>query len=79
MNDSTCHVKIGQMMNDGFKVGNGLKQGDGHVIRQLPVDVKSTVFYKSVQLIGYTDDTNIIGRTKIFVSEVYEKLQERAK
>jgi hypothetical protein len=29
MNDSTYHVKIGQIMNDGFKVGNGLKQGDG--------------------------------------------------
>jgi hypothetical protein len=29
MNDLTYHVKIGQMMNDGFNVGNGLKQGDG--------------------------------------------------
>jgi hypothetical protein len=79
MNDLMYHVKIGQMMNDGFKVGNGLKQGDGYVTRQLPVDVISTVFYKSVQLIEYTDDINIMGRTKIFVSEVYEELQERAK
>jgi len=78
------------MMNVGFKVGNYLKQGAGlaptyfnialeYVIRQLPVDVKSTVFYKSVQLIGYTYDINIMGRTKISVSEVYEELQERAK
>jgi len=48
MNDSTYHVKIVQMMTDGFKVGNGLKQGDGlapnlfntameYVIRQLSV------------------------------------------
>jgi hypothetical protein len=48
MNDSTYHVKIGQMMTDGFKVGNGLKQGDivapnffiialEYVIRQLSV------------------------------------------
>jgi len=29
MNDSTYHVKIGLMMTDDFKVGNGLKQGDG--------------------------------------------------
>jgi len=27
--DSTYHVKIGPVMNDGFKVGNGLKQGNG--------------------------------------------------
>ena len=44
-------------MTDGFKVGNGLKQGDGsapnpfnitveYVIRQLTAEVKSTVFYK---------------------------------
>jgi len=26
MNDSTYHVKIEQMMTDGFKIGNGLKQ-----------------------------------------------------
>jgi len=53
----TYHVKIGQTMTDGFKVGNGLKQGDGsapnpfnitveYVIRQLTAEVKSTVFYK---------------------------------
>jgi hypothetical protein len=90
MNYSTYHVKIGQMMNGGFKVGNGLKQGDGlaptfdnialeYVIRQLSVDVRPTIFYKSVQLRGYADDINIMGRTKSPVSEVYEELQERPK
>jgi hypothetical protein len=55
MNDSTYHVKRGLMMVDGFKVGSGLKQGDGlapnlfnealeYVIRQLSVEVTSTVF-----------------------------------
>jgi hypothetical protein len=50
-------------MTDGFKVGTGLKQGDGlapslfnialeYVIRQLSVQVTPTIFYKSVQLIG---------------------------
>jgi hypothetical protein len=29
MNDSTYQGKIGLMMTDGFKVGNGLKQRDG--------------------------------------------------
>jgi len=55
MNDSTYHVKRGVMMVGGFKVGSGLKQGDGlapnlfnealeNVIRQLSVEVTSTVF-----------------------------------
>jgi hypothetical protein len=59
MNNSTYHVKIGLMMTDGFKVGNGLKKGDGlgpnlfnialeHVIKQLSVEVKFTIFYKSI-------------------------------
>jgi hypothetical protein len=65
----------------GFKVGNGLKQGDRlapylfnialeYVIRQLSVQTKSTIFLKSVQLIGYADDINITGRRKRAISEV---------
>jgi hypothetical protein len=29
MENSTYHVKIGTIMTDSFKVGTGLKQGDG--------------------------------------------------
>jgi sorting nexin-29 len=50
-----------------------------YVIRQLSVQVTSTIFYKSVQLIGYADDINIMGRTKRAISEVYGDLKERAK
>jgi hypothetical protein len=32
-----------------------------------------------VQLIGYADDINIMGRTKRAISEVYGELKERAK
>jgi hypothetical protein len=52
------------MTTDGFKEGNGFKKpGDGlalnllnttmeYVTRQLSVEIKTTIFYKSVQLIG---------------------------
>jgi len=61
-------------MTDGFKVGTGLKQGDGlapdffnvaleWVIRQLSVQTAS-IFHKSVQLTGYEDDINVMGRKK---------------
>jgi hypothetical protein len=67
-----------------------LKQRDGlapnlfnivleYVIRQLSVEVKSTIFYKSVQLTGYAENINIIRRTKRAVSEVYEELKWTAK
>jgi GTPase len=35
--------------------------------------------YKALQLLGCTDDINIVGRTKIAISEVYEELRKRAK
>jgi len=62
MNNLTYHVKIGLMMTDGVKVGNGLQKGVGlaptlfnialeYVMRQLSVEVNSTTFYRSVQLV----------------------------
>ena len=70
MEVSTYHVKIWPRMADGFKVGNCLSQGHGlaptlfnialeHVRRQLSVRVESTIFYKSVQLTEYADDTHV--------------------
>ncbi|GFG29065.1 hypothetical protein Cfor_02095, partial [Coptotermes formosanus] len=49
------------------------------VIRQLSAQTKSTIFYKSVQLIGYADNINIMGRTKRAILEVHSELKERAK
>jgi sorting nexin-29 len=90
MEDSIYRVTIGTIMTDGFQVGNGLKQGDGlatslfnialeYVIRQLSVQTTSTVFHKSVQVIGYADNINIRGRTQRAISEVYGEVEERAK
>ena len=90
MENSTYYVKIGTIMTDGFKVGTGLQQEDGlapnlfnitleYVIRQLSVQTTSTIFHKLVQLIGYTDVINIVGRTKRATSDVYGELKERAK
>jgi hypothetical protein len=89
MENSTYHVKIGTIMTDGFKVGTGLKQGDGlapslfnitlqYVTRKLSVQNTSIIFHKSMQLIGYADDINIMGRPKRAISELYEELKERA-
>jgi len=35
------------------------------------------IFYKSVQLVGYADNRNIMGRTKRAISEVYKKLRDK--
>ena len=90
MENSTYCVKIGTIMMDSFKVGTGLKQGDSlapnlfntaleYVIRQLSLQTTSTIFHRTVQLIGEADDINIMVRTKRVISDVYDKLKERAK
>jgi len=45
----------------------------------MSIQVKATMLYKSVQLTGCADDIDVMGRMKRAVSEVYEKLTERAK
>jgi hypothetical protein len=63
LNDLTCHVEIGLMVTNGFKIGSGLKKGVAlapnffstaleYVIIQLSAAVKYTIFHKSVQLIA---------------------------
>jgi hypothetical protein len=90
MENSTYHVKIETIMTSGFNVGTGLKQGDGlvpslfnialeYVIRQLSVQTTLTIFHKPVQIIGYADDINIMGRTKRAIGEANGELKERAK
>ena len=90
MENSTYYIKIITIMTDGFKVGTGLKQRDRlppnlfnialeYIRRQLSVHTTSTIFHRSVQLIGYANDINIMGRTKRAISDVYGELKWRAK
>jgi len=46
---------------------------------QLWVHPTATVFHKSVQLFGYTDGVNGMGRTARAIWDVYGELKERAK
>ena len=77
------------MITDGFRVGNGLKQGNGlaaklfnialkYVIRLLSVQVKFTIFYISPQLIGYAVNINIMEeRKELFVKYMKSRERER--
>jgi hypothetical protein len=67
-----------------------LKQGDGlapylfnialeYLIRQLSVQEKSIIFYRTLQLIVYANDINIMEIMKRALSEVHEVLKEKAK
>jgi sorting nexin-29 len=49
------------------------------VIRDAAVNTRGTVLYKSVQILAYADDTDIIGRTQAAMIEAFTSLEKAAK
>ena len=43
------------------------------------MNVEGTIFYKSVQLLGYADDIDIVGRSQRAVVEAFTAIEEEAK
>jgi hypothetical protein len=73
-----------------FQVKQDLKQGEGlapflfnlvleYVIRKLQVDTRHTLEYKSVQIVGYADYINFMGRSLRSVEEMFEALEMERK
>jgi hypothetical protein len=89
MEGAKACVKIQNDLTDLFEVKRGLKQGDGlapllfnivleYAIRQLSVDVNSSLICKSDQIVGYADDINIMGRSMQTVEKIYRDLEEHS-
>jgi sorting nexin-29 len=64
----------------------GVRQGDAlacllfnidleKVIRDLGINQRGTIFYKSVQILAYADDTDIIGRAQKAMKEAFTNLE----
>jgi len=48
-------------------------------IRDVAVNTRGTIFYKSVQILAYADDIDIIGRTQAAMIEAFTTLEKAAK
>lgn len=90
MTDSTSQVRIQGNLTNPFPTQCGLKQGDGlapllfnlaleHTIRQIPIDTKGTLFFKSTQLVAFADDINILSRSAQRAKETLLNLDDAAK
>lgn len=77
-------------MTEEFATHKGLWQGDAlscllfnlaleKVIRESEIDTRGTIFNKSIQLLAYADDIDIIGRSERVVREAFSKLEIAAK
>ena len=49
------------------------------VIRDAAVNIRGTIFYKSVQILAYADDIDIIGRLQSAMIEAFTSLEKAAK
>jgi len=90
MNNTQCQVKIQNRLSEPINVKNGVRQGDAlacllfnialeKVIRDAAVIIRGTIFYKSVQILAYADDIDIIGRTQSAMIEAFTSLEKAAK
>lgn len=90
MQGTRCQVKVDRELTSGIEVSQGLKQGDGlapmlfnlaleYAMRRARADTRATFMEKSVQITGYADDLNILGRSIITIKEAFNNLEEAAK
>jgi hypothetical protein len=74
MEDTTAKIKVQNEISGSFHIRNGLRQGDalacilfniamGKIICDANIKQHGNIFYKSVQLLAYTDDIDIISRS----------------
>ena len=77
-----CYVRVSGVLADPFESRRGLRQSDGlsyaifnialeMIVRRTSIDTKRTIFTKSVQLLGFADDIDIIARILATVNETY--------
>ena len=80
MTNVTCQVKVDGKLSGPFAITKDLCQGNGlagllfnlaleRAIRDSRVETTGAIFYKSTQILAYTDDIDIIGLRLSYVAE----------
>ena len=89
MENTQSQVRIQSDLSDLITTQKGLRQGDSlacllfnlafeKVVRNAGVQMSGTIFYKSVQLLAYADDIDIIARTRTALKEAFLSLERAA-
>lgn len=85
-----CYVRVSQTFSSPFEARRGLRQGDGlscllfnialeGVIRRAGINTSGTILTRSIQLLGFADDFDIITRNIATMTETYIRLKAEAK
>jgi sorting nexin-29 len=90
MEGTTARVKTENELSESFRIRNGLRQGEAlacilfnialeKIIREANKNQCGNIFYKSVQILAYVDDTDIISRSPKSLQEAITALDRTAR
>jgi hypothetical protein len=86
MENSQYRIKLQSELSKLLNTITGLSQGDSlacllfnialeKVIRDSDIHTRGTIFYKSIQILAYADDIDIIGRSESDINKDYLALK----
>ena len=75
MTNNRCCIKIQNEISEPLETNNGLRQGDSlacllfnialeKIVRDANIQTRGNIFYKSVQLLAFADDIDIVARSE---------------
>jgi hypothetical protein len=90
MEGTTAKIQIQNELSESFHIRNGLRQGDAlacilfnialeKIISEANINKHSNIFHKSVQILAYADDVDIISRSPKSLQEATTALDEAAR
>ena len=90
MEGTTTKVKVQNKLSECFHIQNGLRQGDAlacisfnmaleKIIRDANINQRGNIFYKSVQILAYADDIDIISTSLKSLQEATIALDRAAR
>lgn len=81
MNETQCSIRIGGMMSDTLSIKNRVRQGDALacLLFNAALENSGTIFYKSVQILAYADDIDIVTRTQKAMENTITALEQASR
>lgn len=79
MENVECRLRIDGNLRKPFKTSNRLRQGSVEkTIRVSGITTTGAMYNKSIQILAYADDIDIIGSSEAVVKEAYRALKGAA-
>ena len=78
LSNTTSSLKVGLETSAPFETVRGFRQGDPMSWDVFNLIMEAVIFYKSVQLLAYTDDIDIIGISKKAVTAVFFAIKKES-